>query len=408
VLLQIKPALCQVWRGPGTVQIGLDPRRGTLLSGLGPMDRVMVRQLAGGLDTGLVGLDTRPVGSVPSRRSSAGPRRGSPALAGGARDRQDRRTRQMIKLLSEAGVLVSSRTPRSVLAGFGDCLDRLAPDAALWSVVYPGPDDGWDLLAGRSRRCVRVVGAGRTGTTLVALLSAAGVGRLLVSDPTPVARRDLTPAGADLRDLGLPRSHAAARAALRVLRCPERHPVPDPLRVAGRPRPSPGRNDRVDLVVTVEHDVADAIRADGLGTVPHLPVVAGPTGTVVGPLVLPGRCPCLRCLDLHRRDRDPGWPRVLADLLSRRRVEQRSAAPEETTLSCLAAAVASLQVLAFLDGRTDPACLGAALEIDLPQGLMARRSWPAHPSCGRHRGDRPSGDHGDPSRRGYGLRAPGR
>ena len=35
---------------------------------------------------------------------------------------------------------------------------------------------------------------------------------------------------------------------------------------------------------------------------------------VVGPLVRATGTPCLNCLDLHRRDRDPGWPELAAQL----------------------------------------------------------------------------------------------
>ncbi|MDQ1294455.1 MAG: hypothetical protein QG608_2338 [Actinomycetota bacterium] len=429
VLLQIKPALCQVWRDTETLQIGLDPGRGTLLSGLGPLDRLVVHQLSCGLDTDLLPSATPAVPDpldCPNPSDSPNPLSDRPArgpgdgggcvrntrrpvrVRGGVWDRQTHRTRQMIGLLSEAGVLVTSRTPRSVLARFGTCRDRLAPDAALWSVVYPLVDDGWDLLAARSHRCVRVIGAGRTGAALVGLLAAAGVGRLLVSDATPVTPQDLAPAGAGPQDVGDPRSHAAARAALRpLLDLPHTSGSGTGAPVPG-PEPFAGRDEQVDLVVTVEHDVVDAIRAKGFERVPHLPVLTGPTGTVLGPLVLPERGPCLRCLDLHRSDRDPRWPRVLAELLSRRRVEQRAGAPEETVLSALAAALAALQVLAFLDGCVAPPCLGATLEIEAPHGLISRRPWPAHPSCDCQAGTVTSGNRTNASGRRSGIRAGGR
>src|SRR5690606_37592759 len=47
---------------------------------------------------------------------------------------------------------------------------------------------------------------------------------------------------------------------------------------------------------------------------PHLPVVLRDHEVVIGPLVHPGRSACLRCLDLHRRDRDSAWPRILSQV----------------------------------------------------------------------------------------------
>jgi len=41
--------------------------------------------------------------------------------------------------------------------------------------------------------------------------------------------------------------------------------------------------------------------------VPHLVVRAEEAIGVVGPLVLPGRWTCLRCVDLSKAARDPAW-----------------------------------------------------------------------------------------------------
>ncbi len=134
-----------------------------------------------------------------------------------------------------------------------------------------------------------------------------------------------------------------------------------------------------DLVVLISHGAADSGRAGSWvsAEVPHLAGVVGEAGVVVGPLVLPGRSPCLRCLDLHRCDRDPDWPMVLAQLH-----DQPAYEPEETAEAGLAAGLAALQVLAHLDGMVKPAAVGATLEVELPDGLIALRRWPAHPDCG--------------------------
>src|SRR4029450_3944781 len=128
---------------------------------------------------------------------------------------------------------------------------------------------------------------------------------------------------------------------------------------------------------------ADAAAADALvsGDVPPLSVVIRDDDVVVGPFVRPGRGPCLRCLDQHRGDRDPVWPSVLAQVLG---PGPGTLEPEESAVSTLAAGLAALQVLTHLDGVTAPAAEGATLEIELPDGLVGRRTWPAHPRCGCH------------------------
>jgi hypothetical protein len=111
--------------------------------------------------------------------------------------------------------------------------------------------------------------------------------------------------------------------------------------------------------------------------VPHLVAdVRGRTG-IVGPFVVPGRTGCLRCADLHRRDADPAWP-VLAAQLTTAGTPSGGA----TTTCLLTAVTAALQVLAYLDGAAAPVTLGATLELRPPDPVPVLRRWPAHPSCG--------------------------
>jgi len=112
--------------------------------------------------------------------------------------------------------------------------------------------------------------------------------------------------------------------------------------------------------------------------VPHLPVHIRESAAVVGPLVLPGVTGCLTCADLHRRDRDPAWPMLAAQLSVPRR---RQREPADVVLAALAAAVAAMQALALLDGD-HPATLDGTLELRPPDWRLRRRTWLPHPLCG--------------------------
>lgn len=59
------------------------------------------------------------------------------------------------------------------------------------------------------------------------------------------------------------------------------------------------------------HQLARYLRDD----LAHLPISFEPGGTTVGPLIVPGRTPCLSCRDAHERDRDPAWPSMHAQLI---------------------------------------------------------------------------------------------
>ena len=341
--LQLKAGLRRCARGPASVQIGLSSGRGTVIDGLTGQDLALLEALAAGVDP-----------QHPPARSA--------------------RAQALLRLLADAGVLVPARSGRAALSRLGPARHRLRPDAAVWSVVHAGAGDGWELLAARGRRHVQVVGAGRIGASLAGALAAAGVGAVSVQDPRAVAMADLCPAGAGPDDLTGSREHAAARA------------------VQGWGADSTSAAPP-DLVVLVEHAAADANRAADLlrRDVAHLSIVVRDDAVLVGPLVRPGTGPCLRCLDLHRAGRDPDWPRVLAQLLS---PAPDAGVGEETALATMVAGLAGLQVLAQLDGQSPgqlhghvhghatPASLGATLEVELPDGIVSRRPWPAHPACG--------------------------
>jgi len=110
---------------------------------------------------------------------------------------------------------------------------------------------------------------------------------------------------------------------------------------------------------------------------PHLlSEVRGEVG-VVGPLVVPGTSACLRCLDLTRTDRDPGWPAIAVQLAT----NTRAAAPCDGVLAVAVAAQTAMQALAFLDGVALPTTAGGTLELTLPDWRWRRRSWQLHPDC---------------------------
>jgi bacteriocin biosynthesis cyclodehydratase domain-containing protein len=116
---------------------------------------------------------------------------------------------------------------------------------------------------------------------------------------------------------------------------------------------------------------------------PHLLIEERDASILVGPLVVPGRTPCLHCLDLHRRDRDAAWPALSAQIAT------APEGPGTTAISTLMTAIgiAAAQVLGHLDGL-EVETAGASIEV-APAALIRRRSWAPHPACRCVR--RPSG-----------------
>ena len=237
---------------------------------------------------------------------------------------------------------------------------RLAPELATASLAHRDGDGGVRVIVRRLLSHVRVCGAGRIGSSVACLLAASGVGHVTCRDRRPAGPADAAPAGLDLTDAGAPRERGVARAVGRV--------APDVRTDDDGTRP--------DLVVlTDDRDpgLIDELMAE---RIPHLSATAAEAIGVVGPLVLPGRSACLRCLDLTRRDRDPAWPLIAAQLAGK-----SPATPAcDAVLATAVAAHAASQVLAFIDrAGPEPTAVNGTLELVLPDWRWRRRTWPAAP-----------------------------
>jgi hypothetical protein len=338
--LQLRAGLQLAWRRPGRLQVGLDPRHGVILDGVTAGDEALVSALAQGTTLPqLLGVATRT--GVPHERAHA-----------------------LVATLQSAGSLAAVPTVRSRLARVPDELrERMAVDATVLGLAHPD-GDGWHVLAARRSRCVAVLGAGRTGLGVALGVASAGVGCVLVEDAAAVQPGDQQPGGYAADDVGRPREEAARDVLARL--CPSTRTT-----VRGRTCP--------DLVVLVAAGPLDPARAHGLlqQDLAHLAVVWGERDVAVGPLVVPGSSSCLTCQHLHRTDRDPDWPRLVAELSGGARRPF-----EEGSMAAVAAAVATSQVLAHLDEGAVPVTLDATLETALPGGAVAVRAWPPHPRCG--------------------------
>ncbi|MDN3255056.1 TOMM precursor leader peptide-binding protein [Streptomyces mutabilis] len=351
----VKPALRRGWRDLNTVQFGMTPAHALTL---GPVDTATGSFLE--LLNGTRG----------------------PALLreeGRRMDLPDGHVDRVVERLARAGLLDDSRgggPDADALREKSEVLDRLRPDLASLSLTTSAPGEAMRHLAARRALRVRVRGAGRVGAVLAGLLSGAGVGEVDVLDGGCVEPWDVAPGGLPTESVGDRRDETARRVVRRAApgRPPRRGPATPPEEGA------PG----FSLVIVAPRDdvavhapdpaAAEALMASGT---PHLyaGVVEG-TG-VVGPLVLPGETGCAGCLQADRTDRDPAWPRLVAQWRSGGR---RQVPPCDLTLAATVAGLAAAHALAFLDGGT-PSSVGARWEVSLPGLRWHTRPVPAHPAC---------------------------
>ncbi|WTW23990.1 TOMM precursor leader peptide-binding protein [Streptomyces sp. NBC_00019] len=348
----VKPALRRGWRDLNTVQFGMTPAHAMTL---GPMDTAtgsFLDLLNGTRGPGLLREEGRRM------------------------DLPDGHVDRLLERLARAGLLDDARgggQAGDTLRRKKRVLDRLRPDLASLSLTTSEPGEGIELLAARRSLRVQVRGAGRVGSVLASLLAGAGVGEVDVRDVGEVEPWDVAPGGLPAEAIGKRRDEAARRAARRS--APDRSPR--------RPASGDGEPGFSLVILAPRDDVAVHAPppADSLvdsGT-PHLYAGVVEATGVVGPLVLPGVTSCAGCLHEGRADRDPVWPRLVAQWRSGSG-RSRQVRPCDLALATTVAGLAAAHALSFLDGRT-PSSAGARWEVSLPAlNWHARPVW-AHPAC---------------------------
>ncbi|MFI9387572.1 TOMM precursor leader peptide-binding protein [Kutzneria sp. NPDC052558] len=332
---RVLPGLAVLRRGDHQVQIGIDPRHGVLLDNL---------------PEGLIDL-------LPAMTGTAT----VPELLDRCADERSRQAAMsMLTSLADAGLLDDASPEDS--AGL-PMPARLSADATAWSLRTGHPRRRLSL--NRQQAVVAVRGEGRLGVAIACLLAAAGVGWIDFGADGQVRPED-TGTGYLDTDVDATRQEAGV-AAIRRAACTVR---------TGR-LPSPRKPDLTvltDAVVPVPIRTA-TLQAEG---VPHLLTRMRDGTGIVGPLVIPGRTSCSHCMDLHRRDLDPAWPRLAMQLAGRPQPGELAATQ---ATAGFAAAQALLMVDWWLGGGPEPALANASMEIDAAAGAVITKPWPPHPDC---------------------------
>jgi hypothetical protein len=346
----LKPGLLPVWRNRDTIQIGIDPRRAIALTGMRKAAGLL-RLLDGSRDRAQVLGAARELGMNPEMAD------------------------RVLGLLAAEGAL--DDIPASTYDTLSAALRaRLAPELATASLAHGDADGGARTLARRQAACVRVHGASRAGLWMAALLTSAGVGLVISAGPAraqPGQTNRQVPPGpppASEPPAGLPTGAA--------------NPSPPAKPSAGRSARSTdgsrARPRRPTLVILADSHGRDLPAALARDQVPHLAASASEAIGVVGPLVLPGRSACLRCLDLTRAERDPAWPLILAQLAGHAATDPAAC---DAVLAAMVSAQATAQALAFIDrGPAAVAVISGTLELVLPDWQWRRRTWQLHHRCG--------------------------
>jgi len=333
------PGLARLWRNRHTLQLGTDPARAVLL------------ELA---DPTLVRLLDLLDGSRSMRA----------ILDHAARINLAREDAQaLMDTLHTAGLIMGAH---SLLPANLPATARLRLSAEAAALALRGrdaPATPAQILRRRAAARIVLTGRNRLAAPVAITLARAGVGHVCPDLAGQLEPADAIEVGLWPEDLPRPRPAGAAVAEAIAQAVPgtETRPV---------------RIGRASMVVLLGADRPANLMSAGYAQrrQAHLMIDIRDGTPVVGPLVIPTGSPCLNCLDLHRRDRDPDWPELSSQIAL-----IGAATPCDTTTLLAAASFAAAEILAYLDGGP-PDTLGAAVEIRSP-GRLRRRTWPPHPNC---------------------------
>ncbi|MGW3891401.1 hypothetical protein ACWD69_22155 [Micromonospora chokoriensis] len=336
------PGLNRLWRDRHTLQLGVGPGLAVLLELANPRAAHLLDLIDG----------TRSERTVLAQAATV--------------QVTAHEARTLLDALRTAGLLVPAHSllPRDLAGPLRARLTAEAGALALTAARLPGTPA--QVLRRRRTARVALAGAGALGAPLAVALAQAGVGQVIPQLTGPVRPVDLVGTGIPAVELGHPLAPAVRAAVDRVAPGTGTRPV---------------RGGRVDLVIQLGTDRPPALLAAGHAQrrQAHLLVTLREGVPVIGPLVRPPAGPCLHCVELHRADRDPDWPRLAAQLAG---TDPVAAGATSTLFAAVGYALA--EALTQLDGG-QPETLGGAMEITGAGGFR-RRGWPPHPACGCSRG----------------------
>ncbi|MEI8056747.1 MAG: hypothetical protein WCI29_05030 [Actinomycetes bacterium] len=334
-----RAALPALRRSATAVQFGIDPRTAILVDGLSAIASSALVRLDGSLTRGeLIHL-------IPDFD-------------------------ELLDQLNDHHLLDDDPGPNTALSQLRR--ERSAHDIAALALTEGGLPEAIAVMTRRAASTVIVRGNDRAAAHVAVGLAAAGIGVVTISGPDRVpTSSDLTPVGPVEPEISWIEQVSEA------IRRHGAHPhstAKQPSRPAVAVICSAAD---ADLPWT-DPELADDLMSDG---VPHLPVAVSGAAARVGPLVIPGRTPCLVCVDLRARDDDRAWP-ALANQL---RLRHPQSLAHDGVLATAASAFAVAQVLRVIDHPAtahESASASAVIEFRHPDALGIPVPVVVHPACG--------------------------
>ena len=237
---------------------------------------------------------------------------------------------------------------------------------------------GPSVLAARAARSIYIDSLGKTGLALTRTLAASGIGQVISHDSRPVLPADI---GAD----GFEQTHHGRSRFTTVQEILRRNHLAT--RVSNANRMSNSSIEKIDFAILISQSVIAPARYAiwARKEIPHLNITFGERFIDITPIMVPGKNPCLRCLDLNRTAEDLAWPALASQALSSSlRFDDSSSRMFAVGLAAKSAFVHLDSALASLADSNSSISLAThqGFRLDLQQHRVFEFKWPAAKSCG--------------------------
>jgi len=243
---------------------------------------------------------------------------------------------------------------------------RLTPELSLATWLANVRDGGVATLSRRRDWQVSIFGDSRIATLLYGILLSSGISQTSVqssSNQRKISEADLCAGFLHPGDIG----HSYGARTQELTRELSLFP----------PTKATNEEGSQKLMVAVGNVPADHVQEWMSQGIPHLFIDTPDCASIsIGPLVIPGRSPCTRCISLSRDDQNPTW----REISLQRQIDPAKEVPVAVA-HCVAGLVA-LELLRFIDEGHSP-LIGVSARMDWHQPtLVEPQTFTRHPACG--------------------------
>lgn len=248
---------------------------------------------------------------------------------------------------------------------------RLLPELFFTTWLADVRDGGVSAISRRREWQINIYGDSRIATLLYGILLSSGITYTSVqslNDHKKISEEDLCAGFLHSSDIGLLYANRTQELSRELSLFPM---TKDPTTKRGDDEKSQR------IMVAVGNAPADQVQEWMSNGIPHL-FIDGPDSATIslGPIVIPGQTPCVRCLSMALEDQNPAWREISMEKLLKPTREVPVAIAHHI------AGVAALELLRFID-EGESQLIGRCARIDYHRPTNnEQHSFTRHPACG--------------------------